>query len=397
MGIYAQHGYGKSDRVEQGLRLGVLDGVILSPKDEKPDSLECFAQSIRHGYPNATVLLDPQFYVSTITPARERYLVEYDSYYRSSLSRKDFISPITISAYVKNTIDYQMSLPLTHLVSPSIMFDDFQDPWSQTCLSLAESACHYHSTLGNPRPLMLSVVFSEVALASAHSLGQFLDILSTFEATGFYLIVRRTGLQYQPQMEPNYLANLLYLIYVLAEINKYEVVMGYTDILGLLFHSVGAKAIGCGWFNSLRQFSLASFQPSSGGGKARARYTSIPLLNSILVVPELQSAYQAGLIDSVLTGTSLDVPLRSNPANAAWSAEMSTLHHWAALHETVTRLLPEGGTSERLASISKRIENARDVYKRLRRHGSVFEPASGPGHLEQWQRAIDDFVKCSGV
>ena len=85
---------------------------------------------------------------------------------------------------------------------------------------------------------------------------------------------------------------------------------------------LGAKTISCGWFSSLRQFSIAKFENKpegeGGGRQARARYTSIPLLNSILVIPELQTIHDSGLVNKVLTNTSYDSVMQTKPGDASW-------------------------------------------------------------------------------
>ena len=186
-----------------------------------------------------------------------------------------------------------------------------------------------------------------------------------------------------PQMDPVILENLLYLIYTLSVVNKYEVVVGYADIIGILLQAVGASASACGWFNSLRQFTLARFQPSRGGRPARSRYTSIPLLNSLLIIPELHSIYDVGMLKDVLTGTAFDSILKTDPANVNWTLDQSSMHHWEAMSNTM-KLIKKGPVKERLATMSKKIATAKALYSQLSQHGVAFEQFSGPGHLDQW-------------
>ena len=46
MGLLAQHAYGKSTKISDGLENGVLSGVILSPKAEKPEKLKEFINEL---------------------------------------------------------------------------------------------------------------------------------------------------------------------------------------------------------------------------------------------------------------------------------------------------------------------------------------------------------------
>ena len=390
MAIYAQHGYGKTDKIEQGLDVGSIEGVVLGPRDEAPSNMEDYAQALRRSHPAATLLFDSQFYVTTITPVRDGNLPSY-AYYVPGLTRGNFTSPRNVRNYVRAALDYQTRLPLSRLIAPTVLIDDFQDPWSQIVLTMAQEAKEYHDTLSQPPPLLLSLVFSESALGASGPLAEFLDILSAFDVTGFYLIVRRLASQYQAQMDENRLTNLLYLVYSLATVNEYEVVCGYTDLIGSLLHCVGAHASACGWHHSLRQFSLNRFQPSRGGRPPRPRYTSSRLLNSILIIPELDNVYQAGAIREVLSGTEFDDVLRTRPGQAPWPADVSILHHWDALDDLVTSLESVGDVSNRLSAMMRRIGQAMVTYRRLADLGVEFEPLSGADHLEQWSRAITNF------
>lgn len=398
MSLFAQHGYGKSDKITRGLEAGVLDGLIMSPRDETPDNLRSYLSLIRKNHKKIPLLFDPQFYVSTVTPVKDGNLPNYP-YYRNELTRRDFTSPESIGKYISETINYQTKLPVSRIISPTVYFDSFNDPWSQISLSLAQGSINYHSKLAKSSklaPLLISLVFSENALSSLESLGEFLDIISGFKVAGFYIIVKRSNTQYMAQMEPTILENLLYLVYVLSELNKYEVVVGYADIIGILLHAVGAKITACGWFNSLRQFSLSRFQPSSGGRAPRPRYTSIPLLNSILVIPELDLIYRTGLSKDVLSGTSYDKILGTDPANAAWTQDISCLHHWEAIHGVI-KGLAHSPVNHRVSILLGMIAKAQAIYTRLDNKSVIFDTYSGRGHLEQWSRAIQNFKVLANI
>ncbi|MFH1010972.1 MAG: hypothetical protein V1784_07040 [bacterium] len=396
MAIYAQHGYGKSDKVDRGLQSGSLGGVILSPREETPENLQRYISDVRSRFHGMQILVDPQFYSTTMTPVRERHLPDYD-YYRSGLTRSNFISPTEVSAYVEETLEFQRRLQLSYIVAPTVSFDDFRDIWSQTALQMGQEAVRYHSECRDPTPLLVSIVFSETALRSTQSLQEFLDIISLFQTTGFYVIVRRTTSQYQPHLDFNVLGNLLYLTYALAERNNYEVILGYTDIVGILLHAVGAKATACGWYSNLRQFSSARLEPQTGGRQPRPRYTSIPLLNSILVMPELVETSRVGLIDEVLSGTTLEQSLRRDPGNVPWPLDTSTLHHWEALHIATQDIVAQASVGARLTLALRWIQRAEAIYTNLQNRGVVFDYSSGPGHLDQWQRAIRTFRDTAGI
>jgi hypothetical protein len=396
MYTYAQHGYGKSDKIETAIRQGSVSGVILSPRDEQPERLAQYIAALRQEFAaQVTILFDPQFYATTVTPVRDGYLPDYP-YYQPGLTRGRFIAPLDIQQYVSDVIDYQLPLGLDRIISPTVFFSDFTDPWSQIALSMAQQSTVLGA--GQAQPLLLSLVFDETALRNRTALNDFLDIISVWDVEGFYLVIRRNDTTYQAFSDDLILKNLMYLTYVLAEVNDFEIVLGYSDFVGLLLHAVGAEATGTGWYNTLRQFSLARFQPATGGRPARPRYTSDALLNSILVVPELAAIYQRGRLPQVIATTAYDGTLANgNPANAAWPPDVACLHHWEVLSRLAAEVATQGSVAASLDRLQERIQQAVATYNLLLTAGIPFEVATGQRELDVWLRAIRSFRQEAGL
>ncbi|MFV2044890.1 MAG: hypothetical protein ACC700_16850 [Anaerolineales bacterium] len=398
MGVLAQAGWGKSDKIERGLQSGHLSGVILSPRDQTPASLAEFVQTLRGEFgENVEILFDPQFYATTVDNARDRHLPDYP-YYRSGLTRANFISQQDVQGIAAGVIDYQTTLDLDRILSVAVRVADFNNPWSQIALSLALESVNAHSTIEGAAPLLLSFVVDESALKNREALDEFLDIISAWEVHGFYFLVKSDTAQYPPRYEEAWLENLLYLAYVLSVVNDFELVFGYSDLVGAVLHATGAKHIGTGWYNSLRQFSMNRFEPSTGGQARRPRYTSAPLLSSVIVVPELETISQVGLLANALTGTAYDnVMVAAGPANANWPLNVACLHHWQALHELMEHVVSQGSVDSRLTEVVNQIDSAEANYALLTGAGAVFDPTTGPRHLAAWKRAIRNFRADAGI
>jgi hypothetical protein len=390
MKIYAQHGHGKSDKIDRALDARVLDGVVLGPNNERPESLRESVTRFREHASAPDVLLDPQLYVSLLNNPREGNLPLYDDYYTSNLTLRDF-SPRRIDEFARRTLDFQLGLGVTRLVSPTIVLESFTDRSTQIAHFLAQSAMEYHAGLHDAPPLLLSYIFSESALGTRADVAEFLDTVSLFNAAGFYLVVGRPSSQYQQSYEPNRMAEWLMTIYSLSSRNRFEVICGYSDFVALPAAAVGATAAATGWFNSLRQFNVARFLPASGGRRPKERYSSAPLLNSIYL-QELDNCYQVGRLRQVMTGTPFDEVLRGagRPIEQTWPDDVSTLHHWATLREVFGRIT---GTrvNDRLVSTEQAIVAAQLLYADLRRQGVQFDPATGGAHLPNWLDAIASF------
>lgn len=398
MTVFAQHGYGKTDKIERGLRASHISGVILSPRDESPQNLSDFNTSLRQEFgEEVEIIFDPQFFASTLVPVRDRYLPDYP-YYSQGLTRADFISQADINRYASLVIEYQQTLDIDYIIGPTVFVSDLNDPWSQIALSLSQESLNVHGGIEGLPPLLLSIVLDEPAIRNRDSLDEFLDIISVWEVEGFYIIVRPTTSRYPTHLEENSVENLLYLVYVLAEINGFSVILGYTDLVGFIAKAVGAKAIGTGWYNTLRQFSLRRFQPSTGGRQRRDRYTSTPILSSLLVNPELETISQVGLINNVLSGSSYDqVMAQGNPANAIWPFDIACLHHWEVINRILQRSSSGGGPGPNLDIVERMIQDSEADYRIFQAAGVVFDANTGPGHLELWTRAIRNFRVDAGI
>ncbi len=390
MKLYAQHGFGKSDKIDRGFEDELLDGVIIGPNNERPDSLRACVERYSELESSPDIMIDPQLYVSLLSNAKEGNLPLYEEYYVSDLTLKDFTAR-RISELVKNTLDFQLRLPVTHLLSPTILLESFTNRSTQIAHFLAQESIEYHSSLDDAPPLLLSYVFHEPALGNHDQVTELLDTISLYAASGFYfVVVRPTGSQYHQAFSVERMAEWLLMIYSLGARSRFQVVCGYTDFLAYPAAAAGATASATGWFNTLRQFDVKRFQPSTGGARPKERYSSGPLLNSIYF-QELVNAYDAGVADRVFTRTDYDRTLRRGQPDATeWPADVSTLHHWATLAKLFDTL-ENKNVRERLLAVDSAIATANDIYRSLGRRDVQFDSITGPAHLREWMQAIAMF------
>jgi hypothetical protein len=389
MKLYAQHGYAKGDKLNRAFESDLLDGVILGPNNERPESLRDCIEQLSQLASKPDILVDPQFYVSLLKNPKEGNLPLYESYYESNVTLRD-LTPKRIEKVVRNVLDFQRELEVTKLLSPTIILDSLSSRSAAIADFMAQASMEYHAGFKSPQPLLLSFVFNEMALSSQDQVNEFLDMVSLYSASGFYLVVARQLGSYQQTFDPERMAAWLLILYSLGARNKFDLICGYTDFLGFPASAVGVSAISTGWFNSLRQFGVNRFLPSSGGRPPKERYSSGPLLNSIFL-QELDSCFDADKIADVLTGTRYDRNFRTDrPSADDWPPERSTLHHWSTLRK-LFRKTSEGKVRERIEIVEENIENAQSVYRELRRRNVQFDPSTNGAHLTEWADAIKAF------
>jgi hypothetical protein len=385
--LYSQHGWGKGEKLNRGLAHNVIKGVVLSPHDESPSDLRRYVEDLATHKRKPDLLFDPQLYVSLIRDANEGKLAQYD-YYRQNLGLRDFSTLRNVQQFVQKCIDFQRGLELTHIISPTICAETFTDRSAQVALTLAQESVDYWSSISDDkRPLLISFVFSEIALTHSEHVSEFLDTISLLETDGFYFVVDRNNPGYSQDFHSARLAQMMRIIYSLKR-SRFEVVCGYSDFICLLFGAVNADAGAVGWSQKLKRFNRSRFQPSAGGRRPRDRYSSSRLVNSIYLT-ELDACQEVGKLKSVKTDTPYDQCFdgQSYPSGVSWSAEDSALQHWAS----ISRLLETvNGVSvkDRIDQTSQIIALAEALYRNLFRLGVRFEAPNGPNHLGSWSEAI---------
>lgn len=388
MTLLAQHGWGKSDKIAAALGEGSISGLIVSPRDETPDNAQSLIASIASDYPDSVRLLDPQFHAGMITPANDGKLPDYD-FYRPNLTRRDFIGTARYATYVADVLGFQYGLEVTAVVSPTIELLNFGDSSAQIALQLADASATHHAGQADERPLLVSFLINENTLGSRDDLDAFLDAVTVMDADGFYLMMSRASSTHNPLIEPERLAGLMYMAYILRVVNRFDVYCGYSDLLGLPLHAAGATATACGWSGTLRRFTFNRFRPSTGGRPPRPRYLSTPVLESMLI-SELDQVFEAGLIDQFISGTDYDTDFRTEPPySVPWAGREAALHHWAALTSKINEI-ESMAVEDALRTVSDWINTAETIRSDAEMLGVQFEPPSGD-HLGMWQRAIDQF------
>ncbi len=391
MTVYAQHGYGKSDKLSVGLDTGAIGGVVFSAKDEKPDALVSCIQQLRDSKPDARLMFDPQFQLCMYNPAKSRYLSQYD-YYAPGRRPSDFVGARKLQKFVRLTLDAQIPLAVDSLVAPTVHVDEFGDREHQIALNLAAESLEYHSGLaGEDRPLFLSFVIGEHAFSRRGGVDEFLDQVTAWDIEGIYLVIARAEPGYTQRFDANRLAHIMYAAHVLGYLNEIEVVCGYTDIHGILLRTAGAAGFATGWSQGCRRYHRGSFLVRKGGGRRpRLRYCSASLMQSIFL-GELEQVHDIDMMPSVLSGTPCDDVIleAQSPEDANWDVPTAIRQHWEALSALDDAIDDDLETD--LDNLSANIETAQALYAELQEAGVAFDRPTRDDHLDDWADALRIF------
>lgn len=396
MKLLAQQGFGKGNKINQGLADNSLNGVILSPRDERYTKFDDFISQIKNK--DTDILMDPQLYYSTFAGSDDKYL-SLCSYYPGNLTASSFRFN-AMNKFVKDCFEFQNNLGVTEYISPSILIPNFSDRWAQILLNMADIASSYTG-----KKVIISVIFQENALNDFNSVNEFLNDLTTLDVDGFYIMVSRNNVIYDQKFENSEaLSNLMLMVYSLSEINEYKVILGYTDIIGLLFGAVGAYGVATGWYNSLRKFTVQQrIMPSTGGRSPRDRYTSSPLLNSLLIT-ELESISaimkrSGGDLSPFLSNTKYDKYIKNGRTpSEQWNRNFSHLQHWSALRNLYDEICDDSlFIDDRLNKLIDKIKTAASLYSILKNYAVQFERPNPDAHLATWLESIKQFKEKANI
>lgn len=398
MKLFVQQGYGKGNKIETALNRNTVDGVILSPRDDTESNIMSFSRLLIDNYSaQSEVLFDPQFYYSTYQNSTAKNLNNL-SYYPGPLDLRSFRSTKDLNKFASDTLLYQIPLNTSYLLSPTIIINSFSDRKTQIALNLSQECINVVQDQGLTTPLLVSLIFEESALNETDYVDDFLNEISVLPVDGFYITVARSHTDYSQDFNSELgLSNLLTIIYSLSEINEYKVIMGYSDIIGLLFLAAGAYGIATGWHNGSRKFTIQQrVLPSKGGRTPRERYCSIPLLNSILL-SELDSIYQntqMQTFQSVLSGTQLEdsIILSGQNPSEGWTRYHSHQQHWAGIKKAIDEMsMHTQDPTTRFDYLENKISQAKTLYGILSQNAVQLERSSLGSHLDKWEQSIDLF------
>ena len=386
MTLYAQHGYGKSDKLGVLADAGAIAGVILSPADEPADALRVTAQGMAAR--KIETLLDPQTYVYCIPDASAR------CHFESGL---DFgpifwgsITSAEVAAHVDAVLAANISVGTTGpIIAPTPLQGGFTDLW----LPLAMQYANTTAAKAGGRAVLASVVVEEDGLGDWAAIERWLDVVTTLDVAGFYLIVgRRAG--YPAAWDQARLASLLRIVYRLRVINDYRVVVGYSDISGLTATAMGADGVASGWSYRQRHFNSQRWVPKKGGQQASPRVTSGPLLSTLLAQGEMDSVARSSLAAQVLPDAALVSRLAARADS--WTNPDAQLQHLGVLGRLVLEVEAAGDVSARLDYLSASITEARRLMAALARAGVALS-ASHTTALANMGTGLLDARRAEGV
>jgi hypothetical protein len=386
--FYLQHGHGKSTKIEDCAAGGNVAGVILSPGHEDVPALTSTVQ--RSQALGLRVLIDPQSYVYSTTPQGQmRYHEAHGiafTHMHWALSASDLTNIIQAVGDVNR--DCGVARPW---VCPAPFHRNLTDYWMPSAIQFARTACEQWSN-----DVIATITVDESVLSDWDRVADWLDVLTTLDVKGFYLLVSRRTSSYPPvYWETPNLANLLRLIHILSVVNEYEVIWGYADVDGLLGIAAGANAVASGRSYGLRQFRVERYNEKRSGGARIVPRFYIPSLISDLRTNEAEDVFHGTSFGRSFFPIDLQSDFDQRSFETATNPEAQT-QHLAGLANDVSAVTDIDGLSARLDFVSMRIDSAVSAFHRLRQAGLELDPRY-VSRLTSYTDALSAFRKSTAL
>lgn len=387
--ILAQDGWQRGDKIFEGLNKNLIKGAIFCPFYKDHNNFKEDIKSYFNNYPDKIFLMDPHFHIFCMQVDKTGKLKSYP-YFKDNLVKGDFTIR-KIQGYVEEVLKYQKDLGFTYIVSPGVTIDSFDSAWSQIALQIFKETETFYTTFKDNK-LFALLIINEDALSNSESLDAFLDEITTINLNGFYIIIEKSNGDFPNWSDPLKLTKLMHLVYFLKR-NKFQIILGYTDLVGILLKAVGCDYCANGWYLNLRQFTRGKFLESYGR-QAKLLYTSAPLLNSIRINPFLQTIYEIGRISDVLSGSGTDYLFNDRiytEWEGFWNKNYEILQYWETFRNLINEIDRKEKIDKKLDFINYLIDHANQLYEDLYNSGVFFDGRSRGIHLSIWKKAIENF------
>lgn len=405
MKLYAQHGHGNGEKIEEGIRRGSIDGVIFGPKNITRARLLSTISDINSVATRPVdVLLDPQFYaaIPAVDPSANLGSLQNETSdgrdypYFSPRRRSQLLSEKRLLEDLDATLAFQKDLPVTGLIAPNILiprsFDSAEAAISMDFIRNTRARC---AKLRDKRPVYATLAIAREALLDKEELLRFLNDMTVLDERpdGFYLLIGVNSAEARSEIyHADVIAAWMYINHVLR-LNGYRVINGFSDILTPFVGAVGAEAGATGWWSNLRAFSMDRFTPPLGGGRLPVeRYLSCSLLNRITFYELDQLRI---LTPDVLNGLPTDVLYPEDSSQPQRSQEV--LQSWESIRELNNRVV-RSSIKTSLALCQTAVKAARELYARIDfALPQPLDPKSNDQHLDPLEEGIALFANLAEI
>jgi hypothetical protein len=361
------------------IRNGDLEGVVLQIAHGAPWNLGDL--SSRQG----VILVDPQTYRLADANVRLTKRMAAQPFVALWPGAAGFRDVARRVHFVERTLQSQLEMGATDLISPYLFVEDTSGPALEHTLEMAEDC---RQIVGTSRRVWAGVYVAGSELKRPQRRDQLLNLVTSSSIDHCYLIVDPEQAGSGPISDEDLIRALRHVVRAL-EANGIRVMLGYSDPVGLLLMADGLSAFASGVRASLRRLRMAAQRRGGGGGRPpHMRYYVPQLMNFVRVDTELRPTVArltvggASLCQCRYCQTNLP-GLSSGQFDGA-----NALRHFVARLTDDARAISSMGLAQRLPQVRRLIQDAGAAYEGLAKAGIALAGDSGADHVRAWQKVF---------
>jgi hypothetical protein len=296
MELYLQCGYGMMDHCRSLLTNWGGGGAILSPRDSTRDQLVRLAKDLV-ALPQASVLLDPQFYMPHSDHER---LCSHD-YWPAQYDTGTFWAGPPLVELLTKLGALNDDMRTSALVLPGLLAERVDDDWLAAQASILREA----QALWPGRPLAATIALSADATRDPQQIAALLERAEEWTPESYYIVCQHPNGQYLVD-DPNWLANVLDVAAGLR-LRGAQTILGYCNHQLLIGGAAKVSAIASGTWMNVRSFPPEKFGVAyEEEMRQRATWYYCPKALSEYKIPFLDIAWRMGVLASMAPPGNLD-------------------------------------------------------------------------------------------
>lgn len=396
MKIFAQDGYGPGVKLAQALDVGIVEGVVFSPRYTRPEKMLERVKDLRRE--SRVICMDPEYYATDVlsNPNSNCGSLEEWDYFRRP-TRPRLISGQAVPEVIQKSIRAQMEVGLKTFIAPNLYIRQADSIDTGVAINFLNQTKDAAAQVTDG-PVYGTLAIHRDAILQGD---QFLEILNDLTGLnsppdGYYLILGSAEQNSSGKFVRSDLSNArviaawMYANYVLS-INGANLINGYCFLLGPLMGICGAGAAASGWTSGLRKFCFDRYvrTESSGGRSPNTRYLSAPLMAHVKQTDlDTFEAIEPG----IRNGLSLDAAYDTDVPRTE-----EALQSWQGLGLLANHPSFKGDIAEDLNVFKEMIDQARSRWIAIQSAGISSEVEPNLERLKAMEEGIELFTKWAEI
>lgn len=376
--LFHQVGHNSNWNVESFERDNCGDGLILSPLHQNMATVERLGPTTR-----SASIFDPQFYLPSSRKPKLHTYPFFPEVVDGGFQTSTFTAHV--AGIAESCIQFQQNLGFRTIVVPTRfigeMYSDYVDRQRRFTVDAFMEAA-------GGRAVCLSVAVTAAMIEDEVFCSRLLNWITA------YPNVEEVYLMYQYPRDTKQVQDSRFLKACMRFFNEItatglKLIVGYTNVEGLLFATSADLTVTMGAFENTRIFSIDKFLESEGERRGpKARIYLAGLLNWVQLQDAKTIQRRSPTIwRAIYEPTESADQALASPVEPTFNQPQLYKHFFKNIHDHITRIR-QLTLQERRLDLMERLRQARTRYSQLAAAGIELERHGRGGHVEPWLNAL---------